>query len=84
MTKFKAYQDCSVFDWKTMISKILIFDGSKHYYLRVIHHQDKILEGLYKSKLQDPSQLETIMALYNPEIRRGGGERDYHRLRMCV
>ena len=45
---------------------------------------DKILEGLYILKVQDSFQLQTIMALYNPEIRRGGGERYYHRLRMCV
>ena len=45
---------------------------------------DKILEGLYKSKLQDPSQLQSMMALYKQEILRRGGEPDYHRLRMCV
>ena len=45
---------------------------------------DKVLEGLYISKLQDSSQVQTIMALYNQEILREGGKRDYHRLRMCV
>ena len=45
---------------------------------------DKVLEGLYVSKLQDSSQAQTIMALYNQEILRGGGKRDYHRLRLCV
>ena len=40
---------------------------------------DKVLEGLYVSKLQDSSQAQTIMALYNQEILRGGGQRDYHR-----
>ena len=45
---------------------------------------DKVLEGLYVSKLQDSSQAQTIMALFNQEILRGGGQRDYHRLRMCV
>ena len=45
---------------------------------------DKILESLYFSKLQNSSQILTIMATYNQEILRGGGERDYHRLRMCV
>ena len=45
---------------------------------------DKVLEGLYVSKLQDSSQAHTIMALLNQEILRGGGKRDYHRLRMCV
>ena len=45
---------------------------------------DKVLEGLYVSKLQDSSQAQTITALHNQEILRGGGKRDYHRLRMCV
>ena len=45
---------------------------------------DNVLEGLYVSKLQDSSQIQTIMALYNQEILRGGGKRDYHRLRRCV
>ena len=30
------------------------------------------------------SQIQTAMAPHNQEISRGGGERDYHRLRMCV
>ena len=42
---------------------------------------DKVLEALYVSKLQDSSQ---ALALYNQEILRGGGQRDYRRLRMCV
>ena len=45
---------------------------------------DKVLEGLYVSKLQDSCQAQTIMALFNQEILRGGGLRDYHRLRLCV
>ena len=45
---------------------------------------DKVLEGLYVSKLQDSSQVQTIVALHNQEILREGGKRDYHRLRMCV
>ena len=45
---------------------------------------DKVLEGLYVSKLQDSFPVQTIMALFNQEILRRGGQRDYHRLRMCV
>ena len=45
---------------------------------------DKVFEGLYVSKMQDSSQGQTIMALYKQECLRGGGKRDYHRLRMCV
>ena len=44
---------------------------------------DNVL-GLYVSKLQDSSQVQTNMGLYNQEILRGGGKRNYHRLRMCV
>ena len=45
---------------------------------------DKVSEGLYVSKLQDSSQARAIVARFNQEILRGGGRRDYHRLRMCV
>ena len=45
---------------------------------------DKVLEGLYVSKLQDSSQAQIMLALSNQEILRGEGQRDYHRLRMCV
>ena len=45
---------------------------------------DKVSEGLYVSKLQDSSQAQTIMALFDQEILPGGGKRDYYRLRMCV
>ena len=45
---------------------------------------DKVLEGLYVSKLQDSSQAQRIRSLYNQEILRGGGKRDYQRLRTCV
>ena len=44
----------------------------------------KDLEGLYVSKLQDSSRAQTIVALNNQEILRGGGKRDCHRLRKCV
>ena len=46
---------------------------------------DKVLEFLYVSKLQDSSsQAQTIMARNNQDILLGRGQRDYHRLRMCV
>ena len=44
---------------------------------------DKVLEGLHVSKLQDSSQAQTIMAPYNLENMLGG-QRDWHRPRMCV
>ena len=37
---------------------------------------DNVFEGLYVSKLQDSSQDQTIMALFNQEILREGGERE--------
>ena len=43
---------------------------------------DNVLEGPYVSKLQDSSQVQTSVELYNQEILRGGGQRDYHRMRL--
>ena len=45
---------------------------------------DKVSEGLYVLKPPDSSQAHTNMALYNHELLRGRGQRDYHRLRLCV
>ena len=45
---------------------------------------DNILEGLYKSKLQDSSQHQTVLSLYSQDLIRSGGEPACHRLRMCV
>ena len=45
---------------------------------------DKVLEGLYVSKIQESSQAHTIMAHNNQKNQRGGGQRYDHRLRICV
>ena len=37
---------------------------------------DIVSEGLYVSKLQHFSEVQTIMALYNEEILGGGGKRE--------
>ena len=38
---------------------------------------DVILEGLYKSKLQDSVQLQTVLALYDQETVRSNGQSSY-------
>ena len=38
---------------------------------------DVILEGLYKSKLQDSVQLQTVLALYDQETARSKGKPNY-------
>ena len=38
---------------------------------------DLILEGLYKSKLQDSVQLQTVLALYDQETVRNNGQTSY-------
>ena len=35
---------------------------------------DKVLEGLYVSEIEESSQAHNIMALYNHEILKGGGQ----------
>ena len=39
---------------------------------------NNVFGGIYVTKLQHSSQIQTIMALYNQEILRGGGKRNYH------
>ena len=43
-----------------------------------------ILEGLYKSKLQDSVQLQTVLALYDQETVRNNGQASYLRLKTSV
>ena len=45
---------------------------------------DVILEGLYKSKLQDTVQLQTVFASYDPETARNNGQTSYLRLKTSA
>ena len=45
---------------------------------------EMVLEGLYKSKLQDSVQLQTVFALYNQETARNNGNPNYDRLKTAV
>ena len=42
---------------------------------------DKFLEGLWKSKLKDSVQLQTVLALYDPETVRNKKQTSYSRLK---
>ena len=44
----------------------------------------KVLEGLYKTKLQDSEQLQTAPAMYNQEWNRDRATPSYQRLRTVV
>ena len=41
---------------------------------------DPILEGLYKSNLQNSVQFRTVMALYHPEVAANNGTPNYQQL----
>ena len=43
-----------------------------------------ILEGLYKSKLQNSAQLQTVLALYDQETARNKGKPNYSQLKTAV
>ena len=45
---------------------------------------DVILEGLYKSKLQDAVQHQTVLALYDQETARDNGQPNYSRLKTAL
>ena len=45
---------------------------------------DVILEDLYKSKLQDSVQFQTVLALYDQETARNNGQTNYLRLKTPV
>ena len=74
--KFKDYRGCSVLNWRTTTIQDFILRWEQALLLTSDPPSDKVLEGLYVSKLQDSSEAQTIMALYTQEILRGGGWRD--------
>ena len=43
-----------------------------------------VLEGLYKSKLQESAQRQTVLALCDPETIRNGGQPNYQRLKISL
>ena len=45
---------------------------------------DVILDGLYKSKLQDSVQIQTVLALSDQETARNNGKPNYLRLKTAV
>ena len=45
---------------------------------------EMVLEGLYKSKLEDSVQLQTVLALYDEETVRNNGQPSYSRLKTSV
>ena len=45
---------------------------------------DVMLEGLYKSGLHDSVQHQTVLALYDQETARNGGQTSYSRLKTSV
>ena len=66
-------------------SKISTLDWIKNCLLSVSEiPSDLILEDLYKSKLQDSVQLQTVFALYDQEIVRNNGQTSYLRLKTSV
>ena len=58
-------------------------DRIKHFLVSEMP-SDVILEGLYKSKLQDSVQLQTVLTLYDQETARNNGQTNYLRLKTAV
>ena len=67
---------------ETMISNILIFDGSKHYYLRVILHRTNFWKVCTSVQISGFFSISDDCGTIQSR-NSGGGERDYHRLRIC-
>ena len=82
--RYKDSQICSVLVCRMTTSKTSTFDGIKLYDQRVKMFSDVIPEGLYKSKLQDSVQLQTVLALYDQETVRNNGQTSCLRLETSV
>ena len=66
------------------MSKISTADGIMLYYLWVKCLQMWSWKGLYKSKLQESVQLQTVLAMYDQETARNSGKPNYWHLKTAV
>ena len=84
MNRYKDSQTCSLYVSRMMMSKI--FDVRWYQALLSADEplSDKVLEGFCKSKLKVSVQLQTVLALYDPETVRNGGQTSYSRLKTSV
>ena len=82
--RYKDSQICSVYVCRRTTSKISTFDGDQASLSASDMPSDVILERLYKSKLQDSVQLQTVLALYDPETVQNNGQTRYLRLKTSV
>ena len=80
MKRYKDSQICSMYVCRMTTSKISTFALLSASDMP----SDVILEGLYKSKLQDSVQLQTVLALYDQETVRNNGQTSYLRLKTSV
>ena len=77
-------QICSTNVHSMMMSKISTYDGTKLYYQQPRPPTEMVLEGLYKSKLQDSVQLQIVLALYDQETVRNNAQPSHSRLKTSV
>ena len=82
--RYKDSQTYSLLVYRMTTSKISTLDGIKLYLSVSEMLSEVILEGLYKSKLQDSVQLQTVLALYDQETVRNSGKPKCSQLKTPV
>ena len=84
LKRYKDSQTCSIYVYRMMM--VQDFDVRWDHALLSASDMpsDVILEGFYKSKLQDSVQLQTVLALYDQETVRNNGQTSYLRLKTSV
>ena len=82
LKRYKDYQICSVYVCRRTASKISTFDQALLSASDM--PSDVILEGLYKSELQDSVQLQTVLALNDQGTVRNHVQTHYLRLITSV
>ena len=84
MKQNKDSRICALQVCRVTTSETSTLDGIKLYYQRAKTPSDVILEGLYKSKLQDSVQLQIVLALYDKETARNSGKPNCSQLKTAV
>ena len=82
----KQYKDSDLFSVRLWNDDVQDFDArwNQALFSACDMPSDVILEGVYKSELQDSVQLQTVLALYDQETVRHSGQPSYSRLKTSV
>ena len=84
MTQLLTYQISSLFLYKEMTCRISLQDGDQVLFFASEAPQENLSESLYKMKIRESVQLQTLSAMYEKEIQRDQAMPSCQRLKTMI